>query len=113
MTTLQIESTEYLYVGLSGDVPSDGVEIAFMASGARPTSGDWTTATVVTSDSDPLWSDAVSSGASGDYYAARLVGSYGGNDVTLDAGDYQVWIRATDTTEQPVRIAPQSLEVEG
>lgn len=109
--TLQRESTEYLYIGVTGDPPSVGAEIALMAAGGRPTSGDWETATVVDDAGDPLWDDAVASGVTGDYYVALLVGSYGGNPVAPTAGDYQVWLRVTDTTERPVRIAPVALEI--
>lgn len=105
------DSTEYLYVGVTGDVPSAGAEIAFMAPAARPTAGDWKVATIVDDAGDALWPDAVASGVVGDYYLARLVGSFNANPVVLTAGDYQVWIRLTDTTERPVRIAPVAVEV--
>jgi len=108
---LQRESTEYIYVGVTGDVPSVGAELALMAAGDRPESGDWETATVVDDSGDPLWDDAVASGVIGDYFVALLVGSFGGNPVTPSAGDYQVWLRVTDATERPVRIAPVALEV--
>jgi hypothetical protein len=105
------DSTEYLYVGVTGDVPSVSAQVAFLAPAARPTEPDWETATIVDDNLDPLWDDAVASGVTGDYFLARLVGSYGANDVVLTAGDYQCWVRLTDTTERPVRIAPAAVEV--
>ncbi|MFI7042663.1 hypothetical protein ACIBI0_38800 [Microbispora rosea] len=109
--SLERESTEYLYLGLTGTPPSVSAEVAFLAPGVRPTDPDWSSALVVEDQSDPLWADAVASGVAGDYYVARLVGSYGDNDVAPEVGDYQVWLRLTDTTERPVRIAPVALEV--
>lgn len=109
--TLQRESTEYLYVGVTGGVPTGVVQMAFLAAGVRPTEPDWESAILVDDAGDPLWADATASGVAGDYYIARLVGAYDSNDVVLSAGDYQVWVRITDTTEQPVRIAPIALEI--
>jgi membrane carboxypeptidase/penicillin-binding protein PbpC len=111
MVTMQVESTEYLFIGVSGDVPSVGAEVAFLPSGVRPTT--WETATVVSEDTDPLWADALASGVTGDYFVAILVGAFGGTGVVLPTGDYQTWLRLTDAVEQPVRIAPVALEVEG
>lgn len=108
---IERETTEYLYIGATGDVPSTGAEVAFLAAGVRPTDLDWETAVVVDSDVHALWADAVASGVTGDFYIARLVGSYNGNTVVLTQGDYQVWVRLTDDTERPVRIAPVALEV--
>lgn len=108
---LQRESTEYLYIGVTGAVPMVGVEMAFLASDVRPEEADWETAILVDDSGHALWADASASGAVGDYYAARLVGPYNSNDVVLAVGDYQVWLRVTDATEQPVRIAPVALEV--
>lgn len=105
------DSTEYLFVGVTGDVPSVGAEVAFVAPAARPEEGDWETALLVDDVGDALWDDAQASGVSGDYYVARLVGPFGANDVVLTAGDYQVWLRLTDTTERPIRIAPAAVEV--
>ncbi len=105
------ESTEYLYVGVTGDPPSVGAEIAFMAAGERPEEPDWHAALVVDSGADALWDDAQASDVDGDYFAAILVGGFGVGGVELDLGDYQVWLRLTDTVERPVRIAPIALEV--
>jgi hypothetical protein len=109
-TILQRESTEYLYAGVDGDVPSVGAEVAFLAAGVRPTT-EWEAAILVPDDSHPLWADAVASGLLGDYYVAILVGSFGGTGVVLAVGDYQQWLRLTDTTERPVRIAPVAVEI--
>jgi hypothetical protein len=103
--TLQRETTEYVYFGFTGNVPSVGAETAFLAAGLRPTT-EWTAAIVVNNNSHPLWDDAVASGIAGDYYIARLIGAFGGTGVVLTPGDYQPWVRLTDTVERPVRIAP-------
>jgi len=108
---LQRESTEYMYVGVSGDVPSIGAELAFLAPAVRPEEIDWETAEVVDDAGHALWSDAVASGLTGDYYVAILVGSFGVGGVELLPDDYQVWVRLTDVTERPVRIAPVALEI--
>lgn len=105
------DSTEYLYIGVTGEVPSASAEVAFVAAAARPIEGDWETAIIVDDAGDTLWDDAVASGVAGDYFVARLVGPFGGNDVVLTAGDYQCWVRLTDTTERPIRIAPAAVEV--
>lgn len=107
---MQRESTEYIYTGITGDEPSVGAECAFMEAASRPLEADWNTAIVV-NDQSALWTDATSSGVTGDYYVAILIGSFGGTGVELTAGDYQVWIRLTDSIEQPVRIAPEALEI--
>lgn len=107
---MQRESTEYIYLGVAGDLPSVGAELAFLDAGIRPTSGDWETAILV-EDSDPLWTDALAAGVTGDYFVAILIGSFGGGTVILAQGDYQVWVRLTDAVEQPVRIAAESLEI--
>lgn len=105
------DSTEYIYIGVTGEVPDTSAEVAFIAPAARPAADDWESATIVDDVSDPLWPDAVASGAAGDYFIARLVGPFGGNTVVLAAGDYQCWVRLTDTTERPIRIAPNAVEV--
>lgn len=105
------DSTEYLYFGWTGNPPSVGAEVAFLAAGVRPTEPDWKDAIIV-DDVHTLWTDAVASGVEGDYYVAILVGSFGGNTVVLTGpADYQPWNRLTDTTERPVRIAPVTVEV--
>jgi hypothetical protein len=108
--TLQRESTEYVYFGFTGDVPATGAEVAFLAAGTRPTT-EWKTAIVVNNSGHALWNDAQASGVTGDYFIARLVGSFGANDLVLSPGDYQPWVRLTDTTERPVRIAPVTVTI--
>lgn len=108
---MERESTEYLYLGITGSLPATGVEMAFLTAGARPTSPDWNAAVLVDTDAHDLWAEALASGVTGTYFAAVLVGAYGASGVELVAGDYQVWVRVTDTTEQPVKIAPVVLTV--
>lgn len=108
--TMERESTEYVFLGVTGDVPATGAEMAFLTAGTRPTT-EWETATVVNNSGHALWPEAIATGLTGDYYVAILVGSFGGGTVVLTAGDYQVWLRITDTTEQPVKIAPVVLTV--
>lgn len=110
--TIDRDSTEYCYVGITGDVPNTSAEVAFMAAAARPGPTDWKAAVLVNNSSHALWADAVASGATGDYYVARLVGPFGSNDLTLTAGSYQLWVRLTDTTERPIRISPEAVVVE-
>lgn len=106
------DSTEYLFVGVTGDVPSVSAEVAFIAPAARPIEADWEDAEIVDDSGHALWADALASGVSGDYYLARLVGPFNANDVVLTAGDYQCWVRLTDVTERPIRVAPAAVEVE-
>jgi len=105
------DSTEYLYIGVTGTVPSVGAKVAFKAPPTRPTTPDWKTAILVNNSSHALWNDAVASGVGGNYYVAILVGAFGGGTVVLTQGDYQAWLQLTDVTEQPVRIAPAAVEV--
>ena len=106
------DSTEYLYIGVTGTVPSAGAKVAFMTPPTRPTAPSWKTATIVSSAAHALWDDALASGVSGDYYVAILVGAFGGGTVVLTGpADYQAWLQLTDTTEQPVRVCPATVEV--
>lgn len=107
---MQRESTEYIYLGVAGDVPSAGAKCAFLIAGVRPTAGDWKTATVVIVG-DPLYASAVASGVTGSYFVAIRIGAFASGTVTLTPGDYQVWVQLTDTVEQPVRIAAEALEI--
>ena len=109
---LQVESTEYVYIGLTGDIPSVGAEVCFLGAGIRPTT-EWDTAIVVNDSGHALWADAQASGVTGSYYVARLVGSYLGAGEVLSAGDYQCWVRLTDAVERPVLIAPEAVTIEG
>ncbi|PXY33564.1 hypothetical protein BAY59_10810 [Prauserella coralliicola] len=108
---LQRESTEFIFFGVTGDVPSVGADVAFLAAGVRPTPSDWKSAIVVPDSQHELWSDAVGSGAAGSYFVAILIGAHNGGTLVLDPGDYQAWARLTDTIEQPVRILPQAVSV--
>jgi len=107
---LQRESTEYVYMGFTGDVPSVSAEVAFLTAGVRPTT-EWKAAVIVPDNLHALWADAVASGVEGDYFVARLIGSFGGNDLTLSPGDFQPWVRLTGATERPVRIAPVTVTI--
>lgn len=109
--TLQRESTEYVYIGVTGDIPSVGAEVAFLDAGTRPTT-EWSTAIIVDDDQHVLWDDAIASGATGNYFLARLIGSFGSGGVELTQGTYQAWVRLTDTDEQPVLIAPEAVDIQ-
>jgi hypothetical protein len=101
---IEIESTEYVYLGVTGTVPATGADIAFMTGSTRPGALDWNPAELIPNSGDPLWDDAVAAvGAGSDYYVAVLVGAFGTGGVELAAGTYMVWLRLTDTIEQPVR----------
>ena len=108
--TMQRETTEYIYIGVDGQQPTSGGECAFMTAGARPEEADWQPSTIV-DNAHPLWPDALSSGSTGDYYVATLIGAYGDDGIELLPDDYQVWVRLTDVIEQPVRIAPEALVI--
>lgn len=108
---MQRETTEFVFVGVSGEPPSISFEVAFMAPGERPVDDDWIEGVIVGGPEHQLWNDAGETGLPGDYYVAVLVGSYGGNTLVLDPGDYQVWLRPTDVVERPVRIAPVALVI--
>lgn len=83
-----------------------------MTPPTRPTAPSWKTAVIVNNSSHALWNDAVASGVGGNYYVAILVGAFGGGTVVLTGpADYQAWLQLTDTTEQPVRVAPAAVEV--
>lgn len=110
MATMQLESTQYVYFGVTGDVPSAGAEVAFLLAGIRPTT-EWAPMTIVEDDLSPLWADAQASGLAGTYFLAILVGAFGTGGLELPIEDYQPWLRLTGTVEQVVMIAPQPLEV--
>lgn len=109
---LQRETTEYVYIGITGSTVSGEVEVAFTTPDMRPAGGDWYSAEKIEDDTHALWDDAQGSGVEGDWYIARLVGEYQNNEVVLDPEDYQVWVRLTDDAERPVRIAPVVLEIQ-
>jgi hypothetical protein len=109
---IQRETTEYLYFGVTGDIPSVSAEVAFLAAGVRPTT-EWEPAVIINNSGHPLWDDAVASGVTGDYFVAILVGSFGGNTVILTGPAlYQPWLQLTDVTERPVRISPETVDVQ-
>lgn len=108
---MQRETTEYIYVGITGDVVSDVVEMALLPAETRPQETDWNSAEKVEDSQHELWDDATSAGLTGDWYVALLVGEYGANEVNPGEGDYAVWVRLTDTVERPVRIAPVTVEI--
>lgn len=105
---IQRESTEYLYVGITGDPPAVTQELAFKDAAERPIEDDWEEAVLVDDSSDALWTDA-NAATTGDYFLAILLGPFSG--LELSPGDYQVWVRLTDAVERPVRIVPVALEV--
>jgi hypothetical protein len=113
-TVLQRETTEFLYVGITGDPPSVGAEAALLPPAQRPNpdGSDWFPAIVVPDATHPLWPDAVGTQLPGTYFVARLVGDFLSNELEITAGDFQWWIRLTDDVERPVRIAPLAVIVE-
>lgn len=111
MLSLQRETTEYVYIGVTGDPPATTQEVAFLTAGMRPVENDWTEAVLVDDAMHALWDDA-SAVAEGDYFVAILIGAFGPDGLELDPGDYVVWLRLTDTVERPVRIAPTALVIE-
>jgi hypothetical protein len=70
---------------------ADVVAMAFKQADAEPSGGDWKTASWET--------DATSTPST--YYARCLVGPSG--TVTLADGEWDVWIKVTDSPEVPVR----------
>lgn len=90
-------STEYVLARVTARVSggfanptTNTVQMAFLATQLAPISGDWKSASWET--------DAVSEPDT--YYARCLVGPAG--TVTLAAGDYEVWVKITDSPENPV-----------
>ncbi len=81
---------EYLHVPVQGNWDNTmTVEIAVVAYGTTPASGDWKTAS---------WYTATASFAAG---ARLLIGQ--GTSVVLAAGNYVAWWRVTAGSERPVR----------
>lgn len=109
--SLQRETTEFVYVGVTGDLITGDAEVAFLDAELRPTSSDWSTAIKVENDQHELWEDAQASGVGGDWFIARLIGDFGVGGLVLEPGDYQPWVRLEDETERPVRLAPVTLEI--
>jgi hypothetical protein len=104
------DSTEYLYFGVTGTAPLSA-SVAFLVPPARPTAPDWKAAIIIPDNLHALWDDAQASGVTGNYFLAILVGSFGGGTVVLTVNTYQPWVRLTDVVEQPIRIAPVTVEV--
>lgn len=92
MRTLSSLATEYVaysvtatnYDGTVLNLSGDAVKLAFVATGQEPVTGDWRTAT---------W---LSTGVAG-----ILVGQDGG--VSLSDGMWDVWIQILDSPEHPTR----------
>lgn len=90
---IRVQSLEYLPVrvrsfklGAPYDPTNDVVKIALPVIDVDPVTGDWKSATWQTVDDE--------------YYANLLVGP--GGDVTLQRGDYDIFIKVTDSPEIPV-----------
>lgn len=100
MPTLTISSLSKEYVRVRVTAREDGavvnptadtVEMAFTASEAEPSGGDWKTAEWETdANTEP-----------DTYYARCLVGP--GGTVALTDGTYRVWVKITDSPEIPVK----------
>lgn len=77
--------------GLVYNPTADTVQMAFVAAGTTPVSGDFKSA---------VWdTDA----AHGIYSAGCVVGP--GGTTTLSAGVYRVWVKVTDSPEIPIQEA--------
>lgn len=79
-------SKPYIHSFITGALGTETVEIA-MIQAAEPISGDWKTAS---------WGAVTPTGA----WAKILIGP--STTLALTDGVYQVWVRATGATEQPV-----------
>ncbi|MER5350599.1 hypothetical protein ABT093_09735 [Kitasatospora sp. NPDC002551] len=86
-------STEYLQIPVTAAVDPTGypVQIALIASTARPAEPDWHPATWTTIDGIP--------------HAQLLVGPDGGA-LTLTAGRWRPWLDIDAGTEHPIIAAP-------
>ncbi|SRR5260221_9981483 len=76
------------------DPTADTVQLAFIAEGSTPASGDWKTGSWET--------DATTTPVT--YFARALVGPSGGV-ITLAANTYDVFVKITDNPEVPVKKA--------
>lgn len=97
-------SLEYVLIPVTDrlagtDPTSDTVQMAFLAQGAAPASGDWKTASWYTD----------STGTIPVYYARCLVGP--GGTTSPSTGTYVVWLKFTDNPEVPVLRATGQLVV--
>ena|SRR5947209_446156 len=101
MLSISAQSTEYIRcqiqatnAGVAVDPTSDTVQMAFVAEGTTPLSGDWKTAS---------WEIDTTQSPTADF-ARALVGS--GGVITLVAGTtYDCWIKVSDNPEVPVKKA--------
>lgn len=102
---LQIPASSLQYIkfpitaevaGADYDPTADQVDLAFVAVGAQPGSGDWVSGSWETILTVP--------------YARALIGP--GGVKVLAKGIYWVWVRVTDNPEIPV-IGPRQIEVLG
>lgn len=96
MATLKVSSlsTEYIRVsvsvtkaGIPFDPTGDTVQMAFPLPNVEPVLADWKASS---------WEST-----GGNYWARCLVGPSG--TVTLADGNYDVWVKITDSPEIPVR----------
>lgn len=95
MRVLRLPSTEYIECKVSAfnpatsasiDLSSDTVQMAFTAPGVEPVSSDWKSA---------IWTFPGVAGI--------LVGP-GAGGLPLAPGDYDQWIKVTDSPEVPVSL---------
>jgi len=91
--TMHRLSREYVYwdVTTENDILNATAEVALLMSGIDPVEIDWVAATIL---------GDLTTG-----FTIRLLvsGTGNGGDIELAAGDFQAWIRITDTPERPVR----------
>lgn len=92
MTTISSQSREYLRYwvkakvnGLDYDPMADDVEFACPAAGGTPT----------------VWIDGIWEEVEGSFFALGLIGP--GTGLVLSPGEYDVYIRITDSPEIPVK----------
>lgn len=92
MTTISSQSREYLRYwvkakvnGLDYDPTADNVEFACPVAGGTPT----------------VWISGIWEEVEGSFFALGLIGP--GTGMTLSAGEYDVYIRITDSPEVPVK----------
>ncbi len=78
------------------DPTDDTVEIALPAIGVDPTDGDDQSDPVIESD----WTSGGWDTVDDEFFARILVGPDG--DIELGVGDYDIYVRITDTPEIPV-----------
>lgn len=89
--TVSVVSKEYLHGPVTASVTLDTqvVEVAFLAAAGKP-------------DGSTTWKAAEWEGTTGSSRSWRiLIGP--GTTAALAAGIYSVWVRITDSPEQPVR----------